>query len=106
MGSSVSEFFECNVKQTVNHTVDVCPFINFDVRLLRLHEVEDSAVDWLKIWQKAPMKCCNCPTVKLLVILVRFSLSLLQILDFCVFSFLVVSTTTSNCLEKLISKMT
>jgi len=33
--------------QTMSHIVDSCPMTKFDGGLLRLHEADEAAVDWL-----------------------------------------------------------
>jgi len=39
---------DCGQRQTMNHTVDTCPFTQFEGGLNLLHEVDDDAVIWLE----------------------------------------------------------
>ena len=37
----------CGEIQTMSHIVNSCPLTKFDGSLLRLHEADEAAVDWL-----------------------------------------------------------
>jgi len=49
-GFTDNELCDCGEIQTMSHIVDSCPLIKFDGGLLRLHEADEAAVDWLKTW--------------------------------------------------------
>ena len=38
---------DCGETQTMSHIVSFCPLTKFDGGLLRLHEADEAAVDWL-----------------------------------------------------------
>jgi len=39
----------------MSHIVNSCPLTKFDGGLLRLHEADEAAVDWLTTWLLAPV---------------------------------------------------
>ena len=39
---------DCGQRQTMNHVVDMCPFIKFEGGLNLLHKADDDAVIWLE----------------------------------------------------------
>ena len=41
---------QCGETQTMSHIVNSCPLTKFDGGLLRLHEADEAAVDWLTIY--------------------------------------------------------
>ena len=43
----VSPTTNCGEIQTMSHIVNFCPLTKFDGGLLRLHEADEAAVDWL-----------------------------------------------------------
>ena len=43
----VTELCDCGEIQTMSHIVNFCPLTKFDGGLLRLHEADEAAVDWL-----------------------------------------------------------
>jgi len=47
LGFTDNELFDCGDIQTVSHIVSSCPLTKFDGSLLRLHEEDEAAVDWL-----------------------------------------------------------
>ena len=46
-GFSDNELCDCGEIQTMSHIVNSCPLTKFDGGLLRLHEADEAAVDWL-----------------------------------------------------------
>jgi len=46
-GFTNNELRDCGEIQTVSHIVNFCPLTKFDGSLLRLHEADEAAVDWL-----------------------------------------------------------
>ena len=46
-GFTDNELCDCGDIQTVSHIVNFCPLTTFDGGLLRLHEADEAAVDWL-----------------------------------------------------------
>ena len=46
-GFTDNELCDCGEIQTVSHIVNFCPLTKFDGGLLRLHEADEAAVDWL-----------------------------------------------------------
>ena len=46
-GFTDNELCECGDTQTMSHIVNSCPLAKFDGGLLRLHEADEAAVDWL-----------------------------------------------------------
>ena len=46
-GFTDSELCDCGEIQTMSHIVNFCPLTKFDGGLLRLHEADEAAVDWL-----------------------------------------------------------
>jgi len=40
----------CGEIQIMSHIINSCPLTNFDGCLLRLHEADEAAVDWLTTW--------------------------------------------------------
>ena len=46
-GFADSELCGCGEVQTMSHIVNSCPLTKFDGGLLRLHEADEAAVDWL-----------------------------------------------------------
>ena len=46
-GFTDSELCGCGEVQTMSHIVNSCPLTKFDGGLLRLHEADEAAVDWL-----------------------------------------------------------
>jgi len=42
-----NELCDCGEIQTMSHIVNSCPLTKFDGGLLRLHEADEAAVDWL-----------------------------------------------------------
>ena len=44
-----SELCDCGEVQTMSHIVNTCPLTKFEGGLLRLHEADEAAVDWLTI---------------------------------------------------------
>ena len=46
-GFTDNELCDCGEIQTLSHMVNSCPLTKFDGGLLRLHEADESAVDWL-----------------------------------------------------------
>jgi len=46
-GFTDSELYDCGEVQTMSHIVIFCPLTKFDGGLLRLHEADEAAVDWL-----------------------------------------------------------
>jgi len=47
-GLAQSPSCDCGQQQTMNHTVNTCPFTKFEGRLYLLHEPDDDAVIWLE----------------------------------------------------------
>jgi len=47
MGFTDNELCDCGETQTMSHIVNSCPLTKFDGGLLRLHEADEAAVDWL-----------------------------------------------------------
>ena len=45
-----NELCDCGEIQTMSHIVNFCPLTEFDGGLLRLHEADEAAVDWLTTW--------------------------------------------------------
>jgi len=46
-GFTDNELCDCGEIQTMSHIVNFCPLTKFDGGLLRLHEADEAAVDWL-----------------------------------------------------------
>ena len=46
-GFTDSELCGCGEVQTMSHIVNSCPLTKFDGSLLRFHEADEAAVDWL-----------------------------------------------------------
>ena len=46
-GFTDNELCDCGEIQTMSHVVNSCPLTKFDGGLLRLHEADEAAVDWL-----------------------------------------------------------
>ena len=46
-GFTDNKLCDCGEIQTMSHTVNFCPLTKFDGGLLRLHEADEAAVDWL-----------------------------------------------------------
>jgi len=46
-GFTDNELCDCGETQTMSHIVNSCPLTKFDGGLLRLHEADEAAVDWL-----------------------------------------------------------
>ena len=46
-GFTDNELCDCGEIQTMSHIVNSCPSTKFDGGLLRLHEADEAAVDWL-----------------------------------------------------------
>jgi len=46
-GFTDNELCDCGEIQTMSHIVNSCPLSKFDGGLLRLHEADEAAVDWL-----------------------------------------------------------
>jgi len=46
-GFTNNELCDCGEIQTMSHIVNSCPLTKFDGGLLRLHEADEAAVDWL-----------------------------------------------------------
>ena len=46
-GFTDNELCDCGETQTMSHIVNFCPLTKFDGNLLRLHEADEAAVDWL-----------------------------------------------------------
>jgi len=46
-GFTDNELCDCGEIQTMSHIVNSCPLTKFDGGLLRLHEADEAAVDWL-----------------------------------------------------------
>jgi len=46
-GFTDNELCDSGEIQTMSHMVNSCPLIKFDDGLLRLHEADEAAVDWL-----------------------------------------------------------
>jgi len=46
-GFTDNELCDCGETQTMSHIVNSCPLTKFDGRLLRLHEADEAAVNWL-----------------------------------------------------------
>ena len=46
-GFTDNELCDCGEIQTMSHIVNSCPLTKFDGCLLRLHEADEAAVDWL-----------------------------------------------------------
>ena len=46
-GFTDNELCGCGEIQTMSHIVNFCPLTKFDGGLLRLHEADEAAVDWL-----------------------------------------------------------
>jgi len=46
-GFTDNELCDCGETQTMSHIVNSCPLTKFDGSLLRLHEADEAAVDWL-----------------------------------------------------------
>jgi len=46
-GFTDNELCDCGETQTMLHIVNSCPLTKFDGGLLRLHEADEAAVDWL-----------------------------------------------------------
>jgi len=42
-----NELYDCGETQTMSHIVNSCPLTKFDGGLLRLHEADEAAIDWL-----------------------------------------------------------
>ena len=49
-GFSDNELCDSGEIQTMSHIVNSCPLTKFDGGLLRLHEADEAAVDWLTIY--------------------------------------------------------
>ena len=47
MGFTDNKLCDCGEIQTMSHIVNFCPLTKFDGGLLRLHEADEAAVDWL-----------------------------------------------------------
>ena len=47
LGFTDNELCDCGEIQTMSHIVNSCPLTKFDGGLLRLHEADEAAVDWL-----------------------------------------------------------
>jgi len=47
MGFTDNEQCDCGEIQRMSHIVNSCPLTKFDGGLLRLHEADEAAVDWL-----------------------------------------------------------
>ena len=50
MGFTDNELCNCGETQTMPHIVNSCPLTKFDSGLLRLHEADEAAVNWLTTW--------------------------------------------------------
>jgi len=48
-GFTDNKLCDCGEIQTMSHIVNSCPLTKFDAVLLRLHEADEAAVDWLTI---------------------------------------------------------
>ena len=46
-GFTDNELCDCGETQTMSHIVNSCPLTKFNCGLLRLHEADEAAVDWL-----------------------------------------------------------
>jgi len=46
-GFTDNELCDCGEIQAMSHIVNFCPLTKFDGGLLRLHEADEAAVDWL-----------------------------------------------------------
>ena len=46
-GLTDNELCDCGETQTMSHIVNSCPLTKFDGGILRLHEADEAAVDWL-----------------------------------------------------------
>ena len=46
-GFTDNELCDCGEIQTMSHIVNSCPLTKIDGGLLRLHEADEAAVDWL-----------------------------------------------------------
>ena len=46
-GFTDNELCDCGEIQTMSHIVNSCPLTKFDGGLLRLHEADEAAIDWL-----------------------------------------------------------
>jgi len=46
-GFTDNELCDCGETQTMSHIVNSCPLTKFDGGLLRLHEADEAAVNWL-----------------------------------------------------------
>ena len=49
-GFTDNELCDCGETQTMLHIVNSCPLTKFDGGLLRLHEADEAAVNWLTTW--------------------------------------------------------
>ena len=46
-GFTDNDLCDCGETQTMSHIVNSCPLTKFDGGLLRFHEADEAAVDWL-----------------------------------------------------------
>ena len=46
-GFNYNELCDCGETQTMSHIVNSCPLTKFDGSLLRFHEADEAAIDWL-----------------------------------------------------------
>ena len=71
--NGVSPTANCGEIQTMSHVVNSCPLTKFDGGLLRLHEADEAAVDWLTTYGSEH-------TIIILIVLVRLSVPV-QVID-------------------------